>query len=164
MQYMVVGPDGNEYGPASLDTLKQWAAENRLLPTTQLRDFQTGHVMPASALTEVFPPAAAAAPTATPRDAVYSASPSIPGVRPVSASQLREDSGMGDILGAVIRSAIALVLFFVFHGLGLIVGGYGLFYAIQAQGKGHKLAPVALVISAVTLIAIGIGWFFRLGG
>lgn len=35
--YFIQGADGNEYGPATLDQLRQWYAEGRIIPTTPVR-------------------------------------------------------------------------------------------------------------------------------
>ena len=55
MQYFVIGPDGQKFGPADINTLTQWAAEGRLTPATMLED-EFGKQMPASELPGVFPP------------------------------------------------------------------------------------------------------------
>ena len=38
MRYYVVGDNGQQYGPADVQTLNQWVAEGRLLPTTMLQE------------------------------------------------------------------------------------------------------------------------------
>lgn len=53
--YYVVGEGGAKYGPADLDTLKQWAAENRLTPAMTLEDAATGTQMPANQVPGLFP-------------------------------------------------------------------------------------------------------------
>lgn len=67
---------------------------------------------------------------------------------------------VGSIL---IRCALALVLFFVLRGLGLIIAGYAVVYAFQLKGRGSKYGTMALVASILTLVLIGIGWIVRLG-
>ncbi|MHB8637365.1 MAG: hypothetical protein ACYC96_12925 [Fimbriimonadaceae bacterium] len=42
MGYFVVHPGGQQYGPADVATLNQWAAEGRLIPDTALIDAATG--------------------------------------------------------------------------------------------------------------------------
>ena len=175
MPYMVIGPDGSEYGPADIATLKQWAAENRLQPATNLRDFNSGQIVQASTLTDLFPQPAAAPQTAvatmTPPETSgqWSQPPSYanyPRQVPVNLGQpviLGQDSGTSDVWGSIFRSVIALVFFFVLGGIGVIVGTYALVYGIRAVTKGHKLGWLALTISAVSFIAIVIGWLFRLG-
>jgi hypothetical protein len=56
MQYYVIAPDGTtKYGPADVETLKGWVAENRLGPDTMLEDFQSGMRLPASQVRDLFP-------------------------------------------------------------------------------------------------------------
>ena len=72
------------------------------------------------------------------------------------------NSGAGDIWGSIIRSILAIVFFYFLNGIGLFFAGYGVYYAIRAQAKGHKYAWVAIVISSITMIAIIFGWVARL--
>lgn len=69
-QYWVVAADGKEYGPADLETLRQWTREGRVVQATHIRKSSGGTVyagkMPE--LAEAFPPreAHAAAPAGQP--------------------------------------------------------------------------------------------------
>lgn len=40
--YFVIGPDGQKYGPATVDVLRDWAAQNRINNLTMLEDVDTG--------------------------------------------------------------------------------------------------------------------------
>ena len=57
-QYWVVAADGKEYGPADLETLRQWAKEGRVVHATHVRKSSGGTIyagkMPE--LADVFPP------------------------------------------------------------------------------------------------------------
>jgi uncharacterized membrane protein len=57
-QYWVVASDGKEYGPADLETLRQWAKEGRVVHATHIRKAGGGTIyagkMPE--LADVFPP------------------------------------------------------------------------------------------------------------
>jgi hypothetical protein len=57
MMYYVVGEGGAKYGPADVDTLKQWATENRLTAAMMLEDAATGAQIPAGQVPGLFPPA-----------------------------------------------------------------------------------------------------------
>ncbi len=177
MDYLVVGPNGQEYGPANVDTLKQWVAENRLGPQTMLKDFQTGQAVAASSVPGLFPPPVTAPPAAgqpmsagpvgAPGSQNWSQPPSYyqggPGnqqARPYYG----QDTGGGDVLWAIVRSALAIVLFFFLKGIGLIVATFGVIYAFRGVSKGHKLGWVAVAISVTALIIVLIGWVFRLNG
>jgi hypothetical protein len=48
MEYYVVMPDGSKYGPATLDTLNEWAQQGRILPTTTIERVSDGVQGPAS--------------------------------------------------------------------------------------------------------------------
>jgi hypothetical protein len=50
MQYYVINPDGQKYGPADVATLSSWAAQNRLNPTSQLEEVGTGRIITANQL------------------------------------------------------------------------------------------------------------------
>lgn len=41
--YKVVGSDGLEYGPADINTLREWISQGRLLPSTVVVDTVSGH-------------------------------------------------------------------------------------------------------------------------
>jgi len=53
MNYYVLGPDNQPYGPADEATLRQWAGEGRIFPHTSLTDSAHSRVFPAS---ELLPP------------------------------------------------------------------------------------------------------------
>lgn len=46
--YFVRGEDGKDYGPADLETLRQWAAQGRIIPMTQVFDQESGEIRTAS--------------------------------------------------------------------------------------------------------------------
>jgi hypothetical protein len=48
MQYYVVSPDGSKYGPATVATLNEWAAQNRLQHTSIVEQAGTGQRMSAA--------------------------------------------------------------------------------------------------------------------
>jgi hypothetical protein len=186
---MVVGADGQEYGPANVDTLRQWASENRLGPQTSLKNFQTGQVVVASSVPGIFPPAPSVPPqvapsmnagpmNAGPMNAGPGA-PQGPGGQnwaqppnyyqrgPVQANSkpfYGQDTGATDVMWAILRSVLAIVFFYFLHGIGLIFAIYGVIYAFRGVSKGHKLAWLAVGISIAALIAVIVGWVLRMGG
>lgn len=62
MQYFVIAPDGQKYGPADIATLNQWAVEARLTPTTELEDAATGARLTASNVPGIVFPGGGGAP------------------------------------------------------------------------------------------------------
>jgi hypothetical protein len=157
MDYLVAAPDGKEYGPVTLDQLREWVQQDRVRPDTQLKNFHTGQPMPASAVPGLFG-------VATPPPAANWSQPPAPGLAyaPGFQSARPADDGKGIFFGVIARCALAIVLFFVLHGIGLIFSGYALFYAIQSKANGHKYGIASLAIASVTFVIILIGWVLRL--
>jgi hypothetical protein len=58
-EYIVFDPQGNQYGPADLSTLKQWVAAGSVQRETTIRDVATGERLSAGSLPELFPEHAA---------------------------------------------------------------------------------------------------------
>jgi len=67
MEYYVIAPDGQQYGPASMDMLRQWVAENRITQATMLRHGPTGQTGNAGSVPGLFtsPAPVMAAPVAS---------------------------------------------------------------------------------------------------
>lgn len=158
MDYYVIGADGKEYGPTTTDQIRQWVQEGRVSRETVLKSFATGQTMPASAVAGLFPGAVATAPP--PQAAPDWSQPPSPYARPQYAAKV--DDGKGELVGAIIRSVLAVVFFFAFHGIGLVFAGYAVYYAIQANTKGHKYGPVGLAISILALLLVIGGWVLRM--
>ncbi|HRF59028.1 MAG TPA: hypothetical protein PLH94_03830 [Fimbriimonadaceae bacterium] len=79
MRFFVIANDGNEYGPADIPTLNEWATQNRLTPTTQLKNEATGEIVMASAVPGiVFPGAAPTGFTPGPAEPVQPVQPQQP--------------------------------------------------------------------------------------
>jgi hypothetical protein len=154
MEYMVEGADGNQYGPVNVDAMKEWVTQGRINAQTTVTEFASGTKMTAGSVPGLFPSAAQSAvqsPFRTPM--------------PVTApGPMTSDAGKSELIGSIVRSVLAVVLFFFLHGLGLIFAGYAVFYAIQCQAKGNKYGVIAIVISVVALAAVGVGWLMRLNG
>lgn len=168
MDYLVVGPDGQEYGPANVDTLRSWAAENRLLPTTTLKDFQTGQLRAASSVPGIFPPQSGPPPSVSqsgapmPPAGNWSQPPSNYARPGQIGVPYRQDSGNMDIAWALVRCAIAIVLLFVFSYAGLITAIYAVMWAFRAKSKGHRHAPTVIGITIAVLIFVVIVFIFRM--
>ena len=149
MDYIVVGSDGKDYGPYELDKLKAWVQEGKLTPQTRIKTFSGGQEMPASSVAGLF---SADQPIAPPQFAQAS--------QPVRVW----DDGKGEFWRSVIYSALAVVLFFALHGLGLILAGYAVYYSIQSNTKGNRMGMAAIAISVLALAAVCIGWYLRISG
>lgn len=53
MQYSIQETDGNTYGPVDLMTLKQWAQEGRVLPTSAVTDHLSNRTLLANQMPEL---------------------------------------------------------------------------------------------------------------
>lgn len=86
MEYYVVMPDGSKFGPASIETLNEWAQQGRILPTTMIERASDGVQGPASLLPGLILPSGAGTPPAAtgpsqpaaPQAPVYGQQPSAP--------------------------------------------------------------------------------------
>lgn len=128
---MITGADGREYGPVTFDQLREWKDDNRVGPNTQIRNFHTGQVLVASAVPGLFAAPQVVAPA-------HWSQPPAPGSVVYNPAPQSIDDGKGELWHCIGRSILAVVLFFVLHGLGLIVGAYAMFYAIQCKAKGNR--------------------------
>jgi len=79
MNYWVIAVDGNKYGPADLNTLMQWAKENRLQPDTELEVIETGQRLRARDVAGLpFAQPAAPSPIVQPAQPQQPANPYVP--------------------------------------------------------------------------------------
>jgi hypothetical protein len=159
MQYYVIGPDGNKYGPADVPTLKQWVAENRLGQQSMLEDFSSGQRLQAGQVPGLFGDAPTAAPTmgapgpamGAPTGAPYQPQYATPGNYPREMN----DPNAGKTM---------IILSWVFSGIGvlccpIIFSTLGIIFAVIAktQGAVKWLAPlIGGIVSLVVGMAIGI--------
>lgn len=159
MEYVVTGPDGIEYGPVTVDVLKTWAAEDRVRPNSMVRDFHTGQTMRASQIAGLF---STVSPTANP----YSTSMPPVQHQPMTYATPTPhvESGNGEFWGSIVRSVLAVAVFFFLHGLGLVFAGYAMFYAIQAKSHGNRYGVLAIVVASVALLIVIVGWLLRFNG
>jgi hypothetical protein len=70
----------------------------------------------------------------------------------------------GMFWGAIVRSVLAVVMFFVFNGLGFIFGGYALYYAIRCHQSGNEKGKIAIAVAGLALASVLVGWMFKLSG
>lgn len=156
MAYSVIGGDGKEYGPVEVAELKAWLAEGRISLESPVKDFMSSRVVSLAEIPGVVEQTPAPAPTyAAPVPPQYTGY-----TRPTSASG--SDESITPFLLVLGRCALALGLFFVFHGIGLIIGAYALFAAIRLKSDESKYGIAAIVSAAITLLIIGAGWAMRL--
>lgn len=179
--YHVIGSGGSKYGPADVNTLKQWVTENRVTPTTMLEDAVTGRQFPASELTELFPQAAstpdypgAVAPGGiieppksnpstpyggttvnSPTSSPYSSSPSnYPRDTNYQSPEAQQHAMWGWIL-----SSLSIVCCWC------ITGPLGIYFAVKARNAGYEkgdmlfawsiIAPILGLVLGIVINSLG---------
>ncbi|OWU64463.1 MAG: hypothetical protein CBB60_009690 [Armatimonadetes bacterium Cent15-Ar3] len=157
MQYFVTGTDGNEYGPVDLATLQDWVRDNRVVPTSKVRNATNGMVLQASTMPEVsnlFPPAPV---------------PTMGTVAPMAGYESRPSYAQPDMTAQMMRNyndqgwkpfGIALALSLATLAVGVTIGFLSIFigsYAIQmgwkAKEEDQQGGWAALIIAVVCTIA-----------
>ena len=175
MEYFVIGPDGQQYGPATIETLRKWVSEGRLMPTSTLKNFSTGQTLRASDLPELFPPAEPA-PSAPPQQMAPPTQNSAQWTAPPAASPYARHGynsyqpapnvrgSSSDLASTIFSCALGLVLFFFLRGIGLICTGAAIFRSVQYMSIGTRNAKACLAISIASFAIIGVGWLLRANG
>ena len=186
MGYFVVHPGGQQYGPAEISTLNQWAAEGRLIPDTPLIDAATGAQMFARDVPGLFFPMmhGQSAPTVMPGSTVGTPlggyRPPQPTNTPYGSNYPRQTplSGPGGagmapaITGSYIASAIGLLLGCCVPFLGILAGLVAVGLAASAnridpaRARGAIWLGIATIIVGVLLIVgfMMLGRFTTTGG
>jgi len=157
LRYFVVAPDGQRYGPASVQTLQQWAIERRLDANTTLieegsfRQFRAGDLVPmptAQSGTPYMPQQGYNAPpqaSQTPYAPGYVQN--IPGGQyPANAYQ----TGSGFVVISFMCSFLALFLMCTFP-VGLIFALLGIGFGQAAKNRNQPSAKAAFTLAAVML-------------
>ncbi len=151
-QYFVVGADGSKYGPADVPTLTQWAADNRLTPTTELENAATGTRTSANMVAGIIFPTAAAA-------ASNPIQPTFPGTGGASTGQYSQaptnyprndysdpNAGKTELIISFVMSAIGLLCCPCIFSVGGIVLGN------MATKKGNPNGKTAMILGIVSLV------------
>jgi len=139
MQHFVHGSDGEKYGPADLEVLRQWKAEGRILPDTLLEPEVGGSPFAARNLTELYPEEQQRQ-TYGQADWSYAAYPH---------PSKQTDNGNSQAIAAWVLGAVSICVCPV--GLGAVA----IYMASQAKSKGHPQGKI-LIGYTVTCLAIGI--------
>jgi competence protein ComGC len=141
--YKIIGSDGKEYGPVSLDQLKQWAQEGRINGQTRIQEPEGGEWKAASMVPELQSlfAAAAAAPQFVP-------SPISP-VAPVSPQQ----NGLATT--SLVLGILSLVCFGILAGIPAVICGHiarSRAKSAPAQYGGAGLALTGLILGYFSLV------------
>jgi hypothetical protein len=162
--YTMIGADGQQYGPISLQQLRAWAGERRILPETQILRSDTNTWLPASQYVELGLDQPAVAPV---------------GVRPVLPSQDNPQlerrvrsaarwffwiAGLS-LVNTFSASSSGGVVFVIGLGVTQLIDGF----ARQLSQNGTAIALAINVIAAGLFVALGLfawkrhSWSFIVG-
>ncbi|MBX3120392.1 MAG: hypothetical protein KF784_15120 [Fimbriimonadaceae bacterium] len=154
MQYFVLWPDGQRFGPASEDVLQMWAAERRIGPESILVEAPTGKQIRASdlhALKSVF-----ASPSLTPPTVVQGMAPpqpgqpgqwyARPGVPQSTYPNYAQRTSSTETTLAWVFSAIGIICCPLMSIIGIVLAAVGL-------SKRQSSALGALIFGIISLVA-----------
>lgn len=149
MQYYVISPDGQKYGPADVPTLAQWAQEGRINPDTMLESAQDASQVPASSVPGILPQVGA-----NPYSGQAQPGPFTTYQRPTGYVG---DNGQGDVTKA-----------WIFAAIGFLCGCFpfsiaGIIFANNAKQKGNPGAQAPFIASIVVLVLNIFGAFIWFG-
>jgi hypothetical protein len=155
MEYFVLSPDGQKFGPATVPTLNQWIQEGRIAPQTLLQDAATGAQIVARALPAL---SFAPQPTLAPPDAnPYTMSS--PAQHPGFYSQINQPWNQppgvssGQVLGGWVCTTLSPLLI-VFCYLGLAAALFGCITGGQLVKQGNKAAGGIMICINVLWILL----------
>ncbi|HRJ27095.1 MAG TPA: hypothetical protein PLO61_06255 [Fimbriimonadaceae bacterium] len=177
MKYYVIAPDGSRYGPADEDTLTQWAAENRINPTTTLESEETGARMMASQAPGIIftqPTGPSMAPPLGPQPGSQprSPGPSVhqpygtpgPGTPPNWSSSPNMSPYPRSAGSASQQGNNDFILAWVFFGVTFVGGccpvlpGVGIFFANRAVAAEYPGAQLAKTLNIILFILSILGY------
>lgn len=172
MFFVVDLNSGQKYGPTDLEGLVGWVNEGRVLPNTIIEDTATMVQVPANQIPGLFPQVQAppsvqpmGGPPAPTGGGWTGAPPTAPQQGHAPGSQPSDfvqyprygsmvtDSGDKDITSAYVLGALGL--------FGCCFSPASLYYASQAQKKGHPSAKTALIVA---WIGTGLFALWMIGG
>ncbi len=150
MNYFVVAPDGQKYGPVDLAGLNEWAQRNRVLPSTIVEDGATGTRMQASTIQGIIFPPTMAGGLLPPSP--YASYPRM---------DVRADNGSGDMTLVWMMSVLTLGGSLCCPIISIVTGIVAITMAVSAKKKGHPQAQTGFVVAIVCTV-LGVGWYVGL--
>jgi hypothetical protein len=154
--YTMIGVDGLQYGPITLEQLKSWIGEGRVTPETKILRSDTRSWLPAANYSELELAEPADAPPSAPPVAVGVTPAPIPAARPVSGDELilrrRVCRGASWFFIIAGLSAINLLLMYSHQGLFFVIG----------LGANWIVQDLTLNIVIIVFFAV-FGWLARTG-
>ena len=171
MKYLAVAPDGQEYGPVSMETLHKWVAESRLEGSWTIRDTSTGESVKAAEFEDLFPPPPVIPPPVlepVPAPQAFSSPyvrPAISGYSPYSENLRQRPDPFAkpgaDLAFTVTYCLVALILFSVFVVVGIVFSSLSVYRSVGFLRRRTANAKACLAISLLTLAIVIAGTIFR---
>ena len=178
----MIAPDGQEYGPVNIDVLKQWVTESRVTPETKLKIFESGQIIVAGTLQELYPKPQGTMAPGTGQPGMQPPGVGPGGAEPGPARYYGEQSNYYRPAGATggpqrfIGDKIVGAILAVFSSCGLIfgaiiavVGGSFASQVFGSQFNGPQFASMGstifiimgILVALISIlgIAIGVGVF-----
>ncbi len=147
MPYVLVGSNGDEYGPVELETLVAWAKDGRVSPRSTVRVTPAGesvlaHTIPELGLVDL-PPKAVVPPTEN--YAHY----------PRGENLVQGPPSKAGLISSLFWSGLAIFLIIFTDGLGYILALLGLLDVFRAwQRKDPYFRWIAGIVSLAALVAM----------
>ena len=146
MQYFVISPTGQKYGPADVQTLNTWAQEGRIASTSMFEDAASGQIIPADQVPGLL--IVPATPNYQNPHAQYPRGPLVSGF----------DNGENDLRTAWTLAIFGIISSFVmglccsFFSILNVFSILGIVYSSNAKKKGNPNTQNALICSIVGLV------------
>ena len=153
MPYVLVGKDGNEYGPVELDTLVSWASEGRVMPRSTVRITPGGesvlaHTIPELGLVDQ-PPKSVVPPVS--EYAEYPRAADLPIGKPSKAG----------LVSITFWSVLSVSLILFTDGYGYVMAFLGVIDMFQAWRRKDPYLGGILTIGGIAIIVAIAGLMFR---
>lgn len=153
MPYVLIGNNGDEYGPVELETLVAWANEGRVGPRSTVRITPAGesvlaHTIPELGLVDQppkLPPTQAEVYSEYPRESLTPAKPS-----------------KGGLVSIIFWSAISVLLVIFTHTGGVITALLGLMDIVAAKKRNDHYFPAIAAIGGTAIVFAVIVTYLKL--
>ena len=152
MPYVLVGRDGNEYGPVELETLASWAADGRVLPRSTVRITPAGesvlaHTIPELGLVDMPPKAA----PPEPQYVEYPRAADFPPAKPSKAG----------LVSITFWSVLSVCLILFTDGYGYVMAFLGVIDMFQAWKRKDPYLFQILTIGAIAMVVAAAALLLR---
>jgi len=149
MLYKVIGADGIEYGPATLEVVRQWLAQGRVNFQTRVQRLGDSNWLPLSA----FPEFGASAPPQVP--------PPAPGNNRLQTNPMAQAGFIFGLLSMTLGWCCCYGVPFNLLGLIFSIIGIAQINARPWEQQGRGLAITGLVLSSLSLALSAIAWLWQ---